>query len=236
MRLLDVLSAVASMEVPVFTTRDAAARLRVPNGHASVSLARLAAAGHLVRVRRGVWVLPGRVDALALPEYLTAPLPAYVSLQSALYLHGMISQMPVVTYAVTLARTRRYATPLGVVSLHHAQPTFFFGFEDRGRAEGRLATPEKALVDFLYLAPARSKLFCALPELEWPKRFRAGVARDMVRRIGTARRRAFVAARLDALLSARRGGAPHITPGVLRRTDSPSGRGMLVGDVTGERR
>jgi predicted transcriptional regulator of viral defense system len=203
--LLDVLSAVVSMDAPIFTTRDAAARLRVPNGHASVSLARLAAGGHLLRLRRGVWAVPGRVDALALPEYLTAPLPAYVSLQSALYLHGMISQMPAVTYAVTLARTRRYPTPLGVVSLHHVQPTFFFGFEDRGDAGGRLASPEKALVDFLYLAPARSKLFRALPELEWPKRFRTGVVRDIVRRIAPARRRAFVAAKLDELLSARRG-------------------------------
>ncbi len=202
MTLLDAFSALTAMDVRGFTTREAAARLRVPNGHASVLLARLAAGGHLVRLRRGMWAVPGRVDVLALPEYLTAPLPAYVSLQSALYLHGMISQMPAVTYAVTLARTRRYATPLGAVSLHHVQPSFFFGFEDRGDAGGRLATPEKALVDFLYLAPARSKLFRALPELEWPKRFRAGVARDMVRRIAPARRRAFVAAKLDALLSA----------------------------------
>jgi predicted transcriptional regulator of viral defense system len=204
-RLLDVLSVVLSMDAPVFTTRDAAARLRVPNGHASVSLARLTAGGHLLRLRRGVWAVPGRADALAMPEYLTAPLPAYVSLQSALYLHGMISQMPAVTYAVTLARTRRYATPLGVVSLHHVQPTFFFGFEDRGDAGGRLATPEKALVDSLYLAPARSRLFCTLPELEWPTRFRPGVAREMVRRITPVRRRAFVSARLDALLATRHG-------------------------------
>jgi hypothetical protein len=42
-----------------------------------------------------------------------------------------------------LARTRRYVTPLGVVSLHHIQPAFFFGFEDHGDAGGRLATPEK---------------------------------------------------------------------------------------------
>jgi predicted transcriptional regulator of viral defense system len=203
--LLDVLSAVGSMNVPVFTTRDVAVRLQVPNGHASVSLARLAAAGHLVRLRRGVFAFPGRVNALAMPEYLTAPLPAYVSLQSALYLHGMISQMPAVTYAVTLARTRRYVTPLGAVSLHHVQPKFFFGFEDRGDAGGRLATPEKALIDFLYLAPARSQLFRALPEIAWPKAFRVNVARDIVRRIEPTSRRSFVAAKLDALLSARRG-------------------------------
>jgi hypothetical protein len=116
----------------------------------------------------------------------------------------MISQMPAVTYAVTLARTRRYATPLGVVSLHHVQPTFFFGFEDHGDAGGRLATPEKALVDFLYLAPARSKLFRALPELEWPKKFRVSTARAMVQRIAPVRRRTLVAQRLKALLDTRK--------------------------------
>ena len=205
MRLVDVLGALESLDASAFTTRDAASRLGVPNGHASVSLARLRAAGRVVRLRHGVWALPNRVDALALPECLTAPFPAYVSLQSALYLHGMVSQVPAVTYAVTLARTRRFVTPLGTVSLHHVRPTFFFGYEDAGRSGGRLATPEKALVDFLYLAPARSGLFRALPEVEWPRTFRASVARSMVNRIELAGRRTAVARSLEELLRKRRG-------------------------------
>ena len=203
MTLLDALSTLASMGATVFATSDAAARLRVPNGHASVMLARLAASGHVIRLRRGVWALPNRVDPLALPEYLTAPFPSYVSLQSALYLHGMISQMPAVTYAVSLARTRRFTTPLGTVSVHHVQPAFFFGFEEAGRAGGRLATPEKALVDFLYLTPARSNLFRALPELEWPKRFSVRRARSIVKRIEPVRRRTLVSRALDRLLEQR---------------------------------
>jgi predicted transcriptional regulator of viral defense system len=205
MTLLDALSTIASMDAPVFTTSDAAVRLRVPNGHASVMLARLAASGQVIRLRRGVWALPGRVDPLALPEHLTSPFPAYVSLQTALYLHGMISQLPAVTYAVSLARTRRYDTPLGTVSVHHVQPAFFFGYEDAGRAGGRLATPEKALLDYLYLTPARSKLFRALPELELPKRFSVRTARSIVKRIEAARRRTLVARRLKALLESRPG-------------------------------
>ena len=201
MTLLDALSTLASMGATVFATSDAAARLRVPNGHASVMLARLAASGHVIRLRRGVWALPNRVDPLALPEYLTAPFPSYVSLQSALYLHGMISQMPAVTYAVSLARTRRFTTPLGTVSVHHVQPAFFFGFEEAGRAGGRLATPEKALVDFLSLTPARSNLFRALPELEWPKRFSVRRARSIVKRIEPVRRRTLVSRVLDGLLA-----------------------------------
>lgn len=200
MTLLDALSTIASMEATVFTTSDVAARLRVLNGHASVMLARLAASGHAIRLRRGVWALPNRVDPLALPEYLTSPFPAYVSLQSALYLHGMISQMPAMTYAVSLARTRRFTTPLGTVSVHHVQPAFFFGFKEAGRAGGRLATREKALVDFLYLTPARSNLFRALTELEWPKRFSVRAARSIVKRIEPVRRRTLVSRALDRLL------------------------------------
>jgi hypothetical protein len=116
----------------------------------------------------------------------------------------MISQVPAVTYAVTLARTRRFVTPLGTVSVHHVQPRFFFGYEDAGRAGGRLARPEKALVDFLYLTPARSRLFRALPEIEWPKTFRTSVARSMVGRIEPPSRRRSVSLGLEKLLGARR--------------------------------
>jgi len=201
--LVDALSAIASMDAIVFTTSDVAARLRVANGHASVMLARLAASGQMIRLRRGVWALPNRVDPLALPEYLTCPFPAYVSLQSALYLHGAISQMPAVTYAVSLARTRRFTTPLGTVSVHHVKPAFFFGFEDAGRSGGRLATPEKALIDFLYLTPARSRLFRALPELQFPKGFSVRAARAIVERIESVRRRTLVSRALECLLEQR---------------------------------
>ena len=130
MTLVNALSVLAAMSNPVFETRDAAARLGIAPAHASTILARLAAARHIVRLRRGVWAFADGVDPLALPEHLTSPLPSYVSLQTALYLHGMISQVPAVTYAVSLARTRRFTTPLGTVSIHHVAPSFFFGFEE----------------------------------------------------------------------------------------------------------
>jgi predicted transcriptional regulator of viral defense system len=202
MKLIDALTTLTAMHTPVFDTGDAAARLGIDAAHASTVLARLAAARHLVRLRRGVWAFRDRVDPLALPEYLTSPFPSYVSLQSALYLHGMIEQVPAVTYAVSLARTRRFTTPLGTVSIHHVDPAFFFGFDSVGSSGGRLATPEKALIDFLYLAPAKSKLFRALPELELPARFSQRRARAIVARIGSARRRAMVSRLLERVVSA----------------------------------
>lgn len=200
MTLIDALSSLTTMRVPVFDTGDAAVRLGLTNAHASAVLARLAAARHLVRLRRGTWAFSERVDPLILPGRLTAPLPSYVSLQSALYFHGMISQVPAITYAVSLARARRFDTPLGVVSIHHVTPGFFCGFEATGRQGALIASPEKALVDFLYLAPARSNLFRALPEIELPRRFSSRLARSMTDRIASTRRRAMVTRSLERLL------------------------------------
>jgi predicted transcriptional regulator of viral defense system len=192
------------MQDAVFETGDAAVRLGLSNTHASATLARLAAARHLVRLRRGLWALPGRVDPLTLPARLTAPLPSYVSLQSALYLHGMISQVPAVTYAVSLSRARQYRTPVGVVSVHHVAPVFFFGFEDSAHSGVLMAWPEKALVDFLYLGPARSQLFRALPEFELSSGFKVSRARAIIARIPSARRRTMVQRALDRLLESNR--------------------------------
>ncbi len=199
MNALQALSTLRATNTPVLETRDAAALLHLPLASASKLLARLATSGQIVRLRQGVWAFPDRVDPLALPEYLTAPFPSYVSLQSALYLHGMISQVPAVTYAVSLARTRRIVTPLATVSIHHVVPAFFFGFEAAGE-RGHLATPEKALLDFLYLRPARSKLFRALPELHLPAEFNTRAARSSVKRIPSRRTRGLVSMALDGLL------------------------------------
>jgi len=189
MRLVDVHARLLKMGVPVFQTSDAAAYLSIGNSHASKLMARLAASGHVARLARGRWGFRDQINPFALPEYLTAPYPSYVSLQSALYHHGMISQIPAVLYAVSIARTKNYANPMGTVSVHHVDPSFFFGYQPAGKGPGKIATPEKALIDFLYLSPARTRLFQALPELDLPKRFKVNAARSIIRRIRPVRRR-----------------------------------------------
>jgi hypothetical protein len=66
----------------------------------------------------------------------------------------------------------------------------------------RLATPEKALLDTLYLTPARSRLFAALPEVELPRGFSAREARRWVARIPKGPRRLAVQRRLAQVLAA----------------------------------
>lgn len=123
---------------------------------------------------RGRWLQSADVPPFVLPELISAPYPAYISLQSALFHHGLVEQIPAVIYAVTLGRPRRVRTPLAVVSFHRLPPELFsgFGVEDAGGV--KIASAEKALFDLLYLAPGRSRLFANLPELEIPRNVRWG--------------------------------------------------------------
>lgn len=192
------LAALKSLGVPAVTTADAAAVLGASVTAASQTLRRLAANGLITPVRRGLWAVGESRDPLLYAGYVTAPYPGYVSLQTALHLHGLIEQIPAMTYVVSLGRDRLLRTRLGAYSVHHVQPAMFGGFELRDGVP--LATPEKSLVDFLYLSRTRTRLFARLPEIELPRQFRRGVAREWARRISSDRLRASVRRQLELLL------------------------------------
>lgn len=214
MRAIDVLGRLRALRVPAFTTSDAAAAVRLSGEAASQALRRLAAAGLVTPVRKGLWTTRESPDPLTLGDYVTAPHPSYVSLQSALHLHGMIEQIPNVTYLVSLGRTAQIETLVGAFSVHHIGPQLFGGATLDHRTGVRLASPEKALIDFLYLSPARSRLFARLPELELPAAFSRVQARRWVGRIPSPRARTIVARELDRLLGApRRYANPGQRPG-----------------------
>ena len=204
MKLTDLHARLKQLNEPILRTGDVVAYLNVNNAHASMILARLADYGHIVRVKRGLWVFPDKLDPLALPEHLTAPFPCYVSLQSALYYHDMISQIPEITYAVSLARTKIIKTPPGVFSIHHVTPSFFFGYTIIGKSGIKMATPEKALLDFLYMGPAKSKLFRSLPELELPRKFSIRTALQMISQAGHSRRITLLKRRFENLMERNR--------------------------------
>lgn len=199
MKLTDAHARLLEVGVTTFHTNDAAALWHIRRDHASQLLGRLAASGHVVRLARGRYALP-TLAPFALPRALSSPSPSYVSFHSALYHHGLIEQVPSVIYAATLAPTRRVETPLGVVSFHQLSPGFFGGYEYDPRSTGDVATPEKALVDYLYLAPTKSRLFRALPELELPRSFRRRQARRFAQRIASPARRTFVSEALARIL------------------------------------
>jgi len=203
MRAVDAYADLRRFGKPVFATEDAAVRSRTSVSAASRTLSRLAANGLIHLLRRGLWALDADIDPLLLPEHLTAPLPAYVSLQTALYQHGLIEQIPQVVYAASLTGTRRIVTSVATFSIHRLVPEFFGGYTTDERTGVMLATPEKALLDVLYLSAARSRLFARLPEIELPRRFNLRECRRWIRRIPAAYRRTMVSRRLEEILAAR---------------------------------
>lgn len=204
MKLTEAHRALVALPNATFTTNDAATLLGIESSYATKVLTRLSVTGHVLRLARGRWALPDALDPFLLPEALTAPLPSYVSLHTALHHHGLIEQIPSTVYAVTLAPSAERRTPAGTVSLHHVAPGFFFGFET-APGGAKVARPEKALLDFLYLRPGRSRRFRSLPELTLPRSFSATWARRAIDRIASPSRRTLVLREFDkALQSARR--------------------------------
>lgn len=107
-------------------------------------------AGHLIRLKRGVYAWPGQVNNRADVAAILYG-PCYLSLQSALHHYGL---MPDVVFALTLLTTRttrKFNTPLGQFAYHHIKADLFWGYDP----DTLCAHPEKAVVDYCYLYSAR---------------------------------------------------------------------------------
>jgi predicted transcriptional regulator of viral defense system len=196
----EALARLSTLGVPVIRTSDAAAALAQSISAASWTLSRLAESGLVRLVRHGLWWIDGPIDPYRLPEYLTSPQPSYLSLHTALYLRGLIEQIPEIIYAVSLARTQKIATSAGTISIHHLAPEVFGGFEEV-KGGVKLATAEKAMFDFAYLSGGRSRLFTALPELSLPRGFRITELHRWVRQIPSPRGRTLARERLERWLA-----------------------------------
>jgi predicted transcriptional regulator of viral defense system len=198
----DAYARLRSLGVPVIRTSDAAAALELALPAAAQMLAALARSKLVSPIRKGLFWVDGSValDPNRLPEFLTAPLPSYLSLQTALYRRGMIDQIPEVLYAATLARTQRVNLRVGSFSLHHLAPEVFGGFEELTNGV-KLATSEKALFDFAYLSAGKSRLFVALPELELPRKFRHAELKRWIAKIPSERSRTITSRKLEEFLA-----------------------------------
>ena len=127
-------------------------------------LSRWTASGRLIQLRRGLY-------ALASPYQKTRPHPfliagrmvrgSYVSLQSALAHSGLVPEYVPVTTSVTTARPSRWETQLGVYAFRHIKVDLFYGYQRIDLGGGQhayVASPEKALLDLIYLQPGGDQL------------------------------------------------------------------------------
>ena len=199
MSLIESMARLGKLETPVARTNDAAAVWNTSPAGASQMLGRLAKAGYVCRLQRGLWLLDRTIQPWALHPFITDPSPSYLSLQTALFHHGMIEQIPTTIHVVSTAKSKTTTTVVGTFAIHQVVPTFFTDFQPLANGLAQIATPEKALVDFFYFRPTKTRLFRALPELELPKSFRKKRARELAALIISRSRRKMVERLLNEL-------------------------------------
>ena len=131
--------------------------------HEGVQLSRWVKEGKLHRLKKGVYMLAPvyretEAPALAVSEALYRP--SYLSLEWALSHYGLIPDTVGSFTSVTTLKTARFNNFLGAFIYRHVQPRYFFGYLLHEKPERySMATPEKALMDFIYLSlPAKTPL------------------------------------------------------------------------------
>jgi predicted transcriptional regulator of viral defense system len=120
-------------------------------------LSRWTQAGRLYQLRRGLYTLAPPFQKVKPHPFVIANrlVPnSYVSCQSALAHYGLIPEYVPVTTSVTTARPARWDTPLGSFEFRHIKVDLLRGYRLTDfNQQAFIATPEKALLDLIYLQP-----------------------------------------------------------------------------------
>lgn len=122
------------------------------------NLARWSKQKLLVKLRNSWYSFP---DYLKMPNtqyYVSNKIygPSYVSLHSALAFYGIIPEAVVQTTAVSSLKKTNFENAFGLFSYQQMLPKLIFGYEQKvflHKYSLLFATPEKAILDLLYLYP-----------------------------------------------------------------------------------
>lgn len=114
--------------------------------------------GYLIRLRRGYFTFS---EYKSMPDYQLyfsnrIYRPSYISLHTALSFYGMIPEAVTQITSVTTLKTATFTNDFGEYSYKNIKENLMFGYELKPMADNRtlqFATPEKALLDLLYLYP-----------------------------------------------------------------------------------
>lgn len=121
-----------------------------------MKISALLAKGDIIRVKKGLYVFGDSLRRHPYCKELLANLiygPSYISLQYALYYHGLTPERVETITSVTCGRSRIFNTPVGHFSYRIIPlQAFRIGMDRIELKDGRsflMATPEKALADLI---------------------------------------------------------------------------------------
>jgi predicted transcriptional regulator of viral defense system len=114
--------------------------------------------GLIIRLRQGYYTFPEYIGRPDYPLYFANRIyrPSYISLHTALAFYGMIPEAVMQITSVTSLKTAVFSNTFGEYSYKSVKAELIFGFDLKTMTDGRtlsFASPEKALLDLLYLYP-----------------------------------------------------------------------------------
>jgi len=114
--------------------------------------------GYIARLRQGYYTFPDYKSKRDFALYFANRIykPSYISLHTALSFYGMIPEAVSQITSVTSLKTATFKNDFGDYSYKNIKGDLMFGYELKEMDENRrlmFATPEKALLDLLYLYP-----------------------------------------------------------------------------------
>lgn len=132
----------------LFTARNLKELLEVNKRDTAFSvIRRFIKNGLLVRIERDKYSFTGvRVHDFLLANFLYPP--SYISLETALNFHGILSQFPYEIISISSRKTAKKTIEGKSYVYIHLQKSLFWGYEKRG--DYLVASPEKAILDQLY--------------------------------------------------------------------------------------
>ena len=119
-------------------------------------ISELCSQGLLVRVKRGLYVVPEKIvgekpDGELIANHIMGP--SYVSMETALQHYGMIPEGVYSYESATTKAPKQYSTPYGVFRYHHVNVNYYrIGIRLERLKNGSaymIASPEKSLCDLL---------------------------------------------------------------------------------------
>lgn len=112
--------------------------------------------GYLIKLRKEFYAF---AECKAIPEFSRyianrIYMPSYISMHTALSYYGMIPESVVHITSISSLKTAQFTNVFGEFSYNSVRPGYMYGYVPKNMADGRsilIATPEKALLDLLYL-------------------------------------------------------------------------------------
>lgn len=122
------------------------------------NLTRWTQKGLLLRLRAAYYAFPEYLHEPGYAHYVAGKIyrPSYISLHTALSFYGMIPESVVQITSVSSLKTASFVNDFGEFSYRSVKEELMFGYVPQALSGGQsflLATPEKALLDLLYLYP-----------------------------------------------------------------------------------